>query len=364
MFSNYSEAASAWEADRRLHEEKGIHLNGVRAYAFDGVGRDYTLAMDAQPTLVTDPNSAIPAMLTTMIDPTVIRVVQAPVNATKIVGEIKKGTWLDQTAMFPVVEHTGEVSSYGDYATSGMSGMNMDFPQRQAYQFQTLKRYGEMELERAGLARINMVNELDMSAANNIARFFNLSYFYGIQGLQNYGLFNDPNLAASLTPAAKAYGGTAWYSGNVVRATANEIFLDIQTMVASLINQTTGYIDSESKMTIALSPLAEAAFATTNSFKVNVRDLIKDNYPGMKIQTAVQYQAQSSANPQGLPAGNFMQLIANDIDGMQVAFCAFTEKMRAHPIIRLHSSFEQKVSAGTWGFVLRIPIGIASMVGI
>lgn len=364
MFSTYQEAASAWDADRRLHEENGIYLTGVQAYAFDGVARDYRLAMDAQPTLVTDPNSGIPALLTTMIDPQIIRVVQAPVNATKVVSEVKKGTWLDQQIMFPVVEHTGEVSSYGDYATSGMSALNMDFPQRQSYPFQTIKRYGEMELERAGLAKINMVNELDMSAANNISRFFNLSYFYGVQGLQNYGLFNDPNLASSLTPGAKAYGGTTWYSGNVVRATANEIFLDIESAVASLISQTTGYVDSESKMTLALSPLSEAAFATTNAFNVNVRTLLKGNYPNLRIQTAVQYQAQTTANPQGLAAGNFMQVFADEIDGMQVGFCAFTEKMRAHPIIRFHSSFEQKVSAGTWGFVLRIPIGVSSMIGI
>ena len=364
MFSSYHEAASAWEADRRMHEQNGIHLPAVQTYAFDGVGQDFRLALDAQPTLVTDPNSGIPWMLTTIIDPTVIRVVQAPVNATKIVPEVNKGTRLDQQIMFPVVEHTGEVSSYGDYTTSGMSAMNMDFPQRQSYPFQTLKRYGEVELERAGLAKINMVNELDMSAANNISRFFNLTYFYGVQGMQNYGMFNDPNLGVSLTPGAKAYGGTTWLSGGVVRATANEIFLDIESTVIQLINQTVGYIDSESKMVLALSPLSEAAFATTNAFKVNVRDLIKDNYPNMRIQTAVQYQAQTTANPQGLPAGNFMQVYAEEIDGMQVGFAAFTEKMRAHPIIRFHSSFEQKVSAGTWGFVLRIPIGVASMVGI
>ena len=35
-------------------------------------------------------------------------------------------------------------------------------------------------------------------------KFSNLTYFFGVQGLQNYGLLNDPHLNASLTPATKA----------------------------------------------------------------------------------------------------------------------------------------------------------------
>lgn len=364
MYNTYQEAAAAWQSHRLEHEANGIHLQEVQAYAFDALKRDYRIAMDAQPSLVTVPNSGIPYWLTTIMDPEPIRVIMAPVAATEIIGEVQKGTRLDQQMMFQIIEHTGEVSSYGDYATSGMSGMNMSYPQRQSYAFQTIIRYGEVEMERAGLAKINFVNELNMSAANNISRFFNLTYFYGVQGLQLYGMFNDPGLAASLTPALKGYGGTAWYLGNAVRASATEIYTDFQTTVSALIVQTQGHVNAKSPMTMAMSPSSEAALTTTNAFGVNVMDLVKKNYPGLKIVTAVQYQQQSAGNPQGLPAGNFMQLFAGSIDGGKVGFSAFTEKMRAHPIIRFHSSFEQKMSAGTWGFILRVPVGVSSMVGI
>jgi hypothetical protein len=320
--------------------------------------------MDAQPSLMTDPNSAVPYMLTTMIDPTIFNIVFAPTQAAEIAGEVRKGTWLDQQIMFPVVEHDGEVSSYGDYSANGMSSANVNWPQRQAYLFQTIKRYGEMELERAGLGKVNWISELDASAANNLNRFFNLTYFYGVQGLQNYGLFNDPNLGASLTPAAKAYGGTTWISSGTVKATANEIFLDVENLVIQLISQNSGLVNLKSPMTLALSPANEAAFSTTNGFNVNVSDLLKKNYPNLRVVTAVQYAVQSAGNPQGLAAGNFMQLIADEVEGQETCFCAYNEKMRAHPIIRQLSAFEQKVTAGTWGTVIRYPAGIASMLGI
>lgn len=364
MFRDFHEAAAQWAADKPMHERNGIYMPDVRAYAYDAAKDDYTVAMDAQPTLQTDPNSSIPYFLTTMVDPTIIEILFAPTVAAEIAGEVRRGTWLDQQIMFPVVESTGEVSSYGDYATSGMSSANMDFPQRQAYLFQTIKRYGELELERAGLAKVNWIQQLDRSAANNLNRFSNFTYFYGVLGLQNYGLFNDPNLGASITPAAKAYGGTTWISSGTVRATANEIFLDVEDLVIQLVGQNQGLVNTKSKMTLALSPANEAAFSTTNSFGVNVNMLIKQNYPNMRIITAPQYAVQSALNPQGLAAGNFMQLFVDEVEGQQTVFCAFNEKMRAHPIIRQLSAFEQKMTAGTWGAVYRYPAGEASMLGI
>ena len=40
------------------------------------------------------------------------------------------------------------------------------------------------------------------------------------------------------------------------------------------------------------------------------------------------------------------------------------EKMRAHKIIFDLSSFRQKVTGGSWGAIIRMPVGISSMVGI
>lgn len=362
-----NEALATFRADRSQLEALGVAWQPgaeVHGYTTPEMMRDYRIALDALPTLTTDPNSGVPAMLTTLIDPNVYEVLFAPNKAAIILGEVRKGTWLDQTAMFPIAEATGEVSTYGDFNENGRAGVNTNWPQRQAYLFQIQKEYGELELERAGLARINWVSEIDKAAALNLNKFSNFTYFFGVQGLQNYGLLNDPNLSASITPGTKDAGGVTWFSGNSPNATANEVYDDIVAIYSQLVSQTAGLVNRETKMTLALAPGSDVALTFTNSFAVNVADLLKKNFPNMKIETAVQYGVRSATNTQGVAAGNLVQLIADDVEGQQTGFCAFNEKMRAHPIIRRTSSFVQKVTAGSWGAVIRFPAGIASMVGV
>lgn len=361
---NLHEATAAWRADRPFLEERGFTMPGVQRYLPDEWKRNFNLAMDAQPGLTTDPNAGIPALLTTQIDPEVTRILFTPNKAAVIFGEKRAGTWLDQTRLFPVVEHTGEVSTYGDFNNNGRAGVNSDWPNRQAYLFQTIKIYGELELERAGLAKLNWVSEIDQAAATILNKFLNFTYFFGVAGLQNYGLLNDPNLSASLTPAPKAAGGTKWILNGVVQATANEVYADIQSIFFQLMQQTNGLVTAESKMILAMSPQSEVALTATNTFNVNVHDLLKKNFPNMKVENAIQYGVSSTSNTQGIAAGNLVQLIAEDIEGQDVGYCAFNEKQRGHPIIREMSAFKQKLTAGTWGCIIRTPFAIASMLGV
>lgn len=364
---NWSDARRAYAQDQAMLESLGIHnLPSVQGYMVEAWRKNVGLAMDALPTLVTDPNSAIPAILTTMIDPQVYHVLFTPNQAADILGEQKKGSWLDDTAVFPIVENTGTVSSYGDYNNNGRASANTNWPQRQNYVFQTIKEYGERELARAGLAKINWVSEIDISAATVLDKFSNLSYFFGIAGLQNYGLLNDPQLTASLTPAPKINtpGSGRWITSGVVTATANEIYADIQSLFLQLVNQSAGLVDQKAKMTLAMSPQSEVALTATNAFAVNVTDLLKKNFPGMTVKTAVQYGQLSASNPQGVVAGNLVQLLVESVEGQKTGYCAFSEKQRSHPVVRDLSSFKQKVTAGTWGSIIRQPFGIASMIGV
>jgi hypothetical protein len=357
-------AMDAWAAHRQLFDEAGIILPAeARAYVTEELRRNY-LAMDAQPSLSTEANSGIPAFLTTLVDPEVYEILFAPTKAAEILGEKRKGNWVDQTAMFPTVEQTGEVSSYGDFNENGRSGANVNFPQRQSYLFQTVSEYGELEVERAGLARVNWVSEVDKSGTNALARFLNQTYFRGVVGLQNYGVLNDPNLSAAITPSTKAAGGTKWVTNGAITATANEIYADIQAMFLQLIKQTNGLVDKDTKMTLALSPQSDFAMTATNSFGVNVGELIKKNLKNLRVVSAVQYGASGSTNPVGNAAGELVQLIADEIEGQDSGFVAFNEKLRSHPIVRAMSSWKKKMTSGTWGAVIRMPMGIAQMVGV
>lgn len=370
-FNTYEEARAAYLADKSDHELRGVSFPEARAYLWEGARRDYNLAldavglaMDAQPGLQTDPSAGIPTILTTYIDPENYEILFAPVKAAEIMGERKVGDWLMDTAMFIQVEHTGEVSSYGDFSENGVSGANINFPQRQSYLYQIFKEYGQRELERAGLARLNWVSEKDRAAATILKRFENLSYFFGINGLQNYGILNDPNLSGSLTPAPKSWGGTSWINNNVIVATANEIYTDIQSLFLQLVQQTNGLIDKDTAMTLAMSPESAVALTATNSFNVNVEDLVKKNFKNIKVDTAPQYGVVTASNPQGIAAGNFVQLFAHETEGQKTGYCSFNEKQKAFKIIVGASSFKQKVMSGTWGTVYRMPVNVASMLGV
>ncbi len=357
-----------WRADVGVLAAKGLILPEARGYMPEGFKSNFKaalMAMDAQPSLSTSANAAVPAFLTNWVDPEIIEVLFAANMLAEIFGEEKKGDWTTQTAFFPMVEHTGEVSTYGDYNENGSSGANVNWPQRQQYLYQTFKEYGELELERMGLAKLSWVAEQDRAAALAMNKYENLTYAFGVQGLQLYGALNDPNLNASLSPAPKAYGGSKWIVNNVVVATANEIFTDIQSIYIQLISQSSGVgIDAKSKMTLALAPGVEPALLTTNAFGVNVEDLLKKNFPNMTVKSAVQYGQSSTANSQGLSAGNLVQLIVDSVEGQKTARCAFGEKMRAHKIVVGASSYRQKVTGGTWGAIVKQPFAIASMLGI
>jgi len=362
---NLQEAIQGWGSDRQQFEALGAIFPDVQQYIPDGYAGNFNIAMDAQPQLMTAPNSGIPAFLTTMIDPSVFEVLFTPTKAAEIFGEVKKGDWTDQTAMFPVVEHAGEVSSYGDFNNNGHVTVNANWPQRQAYLYQTIEEYGDLELDRAGVAKINWVTELNKSAATIMNRYQNFTYFFGVAGLQNFGALNDPSLQASLTPAPKAGGGNAWVNGNgVVIATANEIFNDILACFYQLVSQSGGLVDNETKVVLALSPGSKLALNQTNSFGLNVYKLLKENFPNIRIVDAVQYGARTVGNPQGIVGGNFLQLIAVEIEGQQTGFSAFNEKMRMHRLIPGLSSYSQKITGGTWGTVIRMPIAVVSMIGI
>lgn len=343
---------------RELERRAGIHFMGQQPMAMDNtLSYDFNLAMDAQPGLVTVSNSGIPAFLTTYIDPKMIEVLVAPIKAAEAVGsEVKKGDWITETAMFPVVESTGRTAAYGDYSNSGSAGVNTNFPQRQSFHYQTVSQWGEKELERAGAARIDWASRVGIASVLTLNKFQNKTYLFGVAGLQNYGMLNDPALPANLTPSTKAAGGTAWVlpSGKQ-NATALEVIGDIFAMFWNLQNRLNGNIDADTKMTLITSPQTATAEKFVVEFGLNVADYLKKAYPNLTWKTVPEYKTAS---------GEQVQLVVDEIEGQRTWDCCFTEKMRAHPVKVELSSFQQKKSQGTWGTVLYRPAAVQGMLGI
>jgi hypothetical protein len=107
-------------------------------------------------------------------------------------------------------------------------------------------------------------------------------------------------------------------------------------------------------MTLAMSPASQVYLTLTNTYNVNVQDMLKKNFPKMRIETAPEYTTAS---------GELVQLIADEMQGQRTATTAFTEKLRAHPVKIDLSSFKQKSSQGSWGTIIFRPFLIASGIG-
>jgi hypothetical protein len=348
-----------------FHRKKwGIDVPGAQMFCRPEWKEDINLAMDAQPQLVTVPNSGIPAYLTFFMDPDTLRIATAELEAAAIFGEQQKGDWTSSSLIFPVVERTYEVSSYGDFVENGRSGINTNFPERQPYLFQVMAEYGDLEIERVGLAKINFVSEQKEAAIYGLNQYSNLTYFKGVAGLQNYGALNDPALYPAISPIPKANGGVAWLNGTSINASANEIFSDIQALVIQSINQSSGKINTKSKFVLNMSPRSEGAMTATNTFNVNVAALLKSNFPGLEVKTAMQYGALTPQNPQGSALGEIVQLWAPEASGQKSGYCAFNTKLRAGPVIRATSSYKQKLMQGTAGFVMRQPYAMSQLIGV
>lgn len=324
----------------QLERDAGIvFMGGGKKLMDDKVAA--ALAMDAQPGLTTVGNSGIPAWMLNYVDPQLIEIILQPTKAAEVFGEMKKGDWTTETATFMTVEPTGEVSSYGDYNNNGVSGVNVNFPQRQSYHYQVFTRWGEREVARAGEAKIDYVARVNEASINALNRFQNKTYLFGVKGLQNYGVLNDPSLPAS-TAAAKTWASS----------TGEEVYESIRKLFQTLLKQTGGKIDMNTPLLLVCSPTASVDLTKTNQYNVNVIDQLKKNFPNLRVETIPEYSAAS---------GETVQLIVEELDGQRTLDCAFTEKMRAHNMVLEASSIKQKKSQGTWGAIIYRPFCIATM---
>lgn len=324
----------------QLERDAGIvFMGGGKKLMDDKIAA--ALAMDAQPGLTTVGNSGIPAWMLNYVDPQLIEIILQPTKAAEVFGEMKKGDWTTETATFMTVEPTGEVSSYGDYNNNGVSGVNVNFPQRQSYHYQVFTRWGEREVARAGEAKIDYVARVNEASVNALNRFQNKTYLFGVKGLQNYGVLNDPELPAT-TPADKTWANS----------TGEEVYESIRKLFQTLLKQTGGKIDMNTPLLLVCSPTASVDLTKTNQYNVNVIDQLKKNFPNLRVETIPEYSATS---------GETVQLIVEELDGQRTLECGFTEKMRAHNMVLEASSIKQKKSQGTWGAIIYRPFCIATM---
>lgn len=342
-----------------LLARRGIAFDSAiaaRAHMFDNdmvgaIRADYTLALDAQPGLVTSASAGVPWWMTNVIDPEVTRVILQPTRSEAIYGEQQKGNWLTTSMQFPVVESTGNVSAYGDFSEDGSTGVNANLVARESFHFQTFGVWGEKMIEQYGLANLDYAAEVNIATGVALNRFRNTVNFVGIAGMQLFGVLNAPGLSASIAPATKTAGGTTW-----AVATPEEIHNDVVRLFTRLQSQMVGYeLDEQAQLVLVMSHNVKPQMQRANSFNVKALASVKETYPNMRIETAPEMATAG---------GELMQLYVESVDGQKTIYTAFTEKNRSHAVVVGSSSYRQKKSAGTWGAVVRRPVAVVSMIGL
>lgn len=307
------------------------------------------LAMDAAP-LMTAPNAGVPYVMTAYVDPAIIPVLTAPRNSREIFGEVKKGDWTTPSAIFKTIEMTGKTEEYTDYGNGGMADVNANYPERENYVAQTHIRYGARELDTYGKAALDLASLKQQSAANIIDTDANKFNLLGVEGKDIYGLLNEPNLPATLTPATVNTDVTKWED-----KTTKDIFNDILALAAELFANSQGYLNAKSDLVFVCPPAVDVLLGKATDYNVSVMDMMTKYFKNIRFVSLPEMATEG---------GNMVMLLGTSILGNKVGEYGYSEKMRAFPLIQKSSSWEQKFAFGSYGFICYYPYAIASMTGV
>ncbi|GBR70990.1 hypothetical protein [Gluconobacter kanchanaburiensis] len=338
----------------RLAQDWGINLPGVTHYVGER-GNAY----DAAPTFsaVTAPNSGIPAVINTMVDPQLIRQLITPTKSEEIYGSQKKGERAIKTVMFPVIEASGYAVAYGDFEQAGDSSANANWVNRQSFTFQTWAKYGDLEAEMMGMGSIDWVAEQRTAGASVLEKQQNLLNLFGLTGLENYGALNDPALPAAITASVKAGTSTAWTSVS----DPNLIYPDFVTLFAALNKAMMGNINNQTRLKVVVPSELSQVLTYTNQFGITLEDMLKKAWPKMEIEFLPEAGVTMSG---GYTSANVMQMFVPEVDGVETVTTAFTERLTMHRLEQYSTNARQKMSRGGWGTVWKRPMAVAQMVGI
>lgn len=304
--------------------------------------------------LNTQGNNGVPLWMLTYFDPKVIEVLTSPLRAEKIFKPEKRGDWTNPIMQFNLIEHTGEVQPYGDYSEDGDADLNVNYPIRQSYTFQTMASWGDKQIAEYGKAKINYHQQKEIAAAKTIKIAHNTIWFYGVTGLMNYGILNDPDLP---TPGAPTPQGAlvTWEQKATDPNGALYIYEDIRTLYTTIVNGSDGIISMDDPMKLVMSNTSNTYMAVKSIYNVSVKEYLQGAFPNLEIVTAPEYSTA---------AGELVQLIVDSVDGVPTGILGYTELERSHGVVRGTSSYKEKKSAGSWGSVIFRPFGIAGMLGV
>ena len=301
------------------------------------------LAQDA--ALVTTPNTGVPVEFLAYIDPMVVEILTSVRNAKAVFEEQQKGDWTTSYAKWRADEIVGSTQPYSDYANGTDSDVNSNWLSREQYVFQTSIKYGDMEVDMAAQAKIELAAAKQRAAATIIDIDANKFYLFGVAGKQIYGILNDPNLPNATTV-------TAWAS----KTTAN-IYADIlNSLFGVLASNSGGHITNSTPLKLLVSPAMNVLLGKATDFNVSVLDMLAKYFTSLEVVVIPELATMA--------AGDTIFLVAPEVNGTPTGMLAFGDKFRLGRVIPDMSSFRQKAVCTTYGGIVLQPFAFASITGM
>ena len=167
--------------------------------------------------------------------------------------------------------------------------------------------------------------------------------------MEIYGLLNEPNRPAAITPGT-GEGGNTWKL-----KTTKEIYADYLLLFQNLAKNSLGHIRNDSDLILVTSPSSAVELGKATDFNVSVMDMIKRYTPNIKFAQLPELENSSSST---------VLLICRSINGEPTGEFGFSEKMRAMRLVPETSSFKQKFVGTSYGCILYRPFAVATMTGV
>lgn len=325
--------AALIESIKRVNKNGYLNVNIGDA---DGVGLTLT-------------NNAIAAGLLTHLTQEIVNVITRKRTAEIVVGQVKKVLSWDQNDLAqPILEHLGDVAKYSDYGNPPATSLNPTFAYTGHERLSTTVRVGDLEAKQMANAHIDAHSQKIFAAMEALAIKLNDIAFKGAGKPTNsvypvYGILNHPDLPAYKQLNNLGITGTMSF---------DNIYGSIQDMVQEIISASKGHIGMDADFYLCVPNSLAKIMTVLNNFGMSLRQILKDNYPNMKIEMIPEFvNAYNDTN-------DVMYLRAENKDMANVSPTAIIgiSQVAMASAVEQHPNFtEQVFSSGTAGVILYKP---------
>ena len=313
--------------------------------------------MDAAVTGITTPTVTTPIQFLQHWLPNVVEVVTAAKEIDAIAGRTMAGNWYDEEIVMQVLERTGQAVPYGDHTNIPLSSWNLNYETRDIVRFEEGIQVGVLEEMRAGAMNISSQTRKREAAAESLAIELNNIGFFGYNEGNNktYGFLNDPNLPAYTTVATNGAGTPSTKSKDKTYA---QIVNDLRTAFAALRTQSGNLFKPERDAAKLVFSVACMEYLNVeNDFGKSVYDFLKQNYPNVTIESAVQLDGANGG-------ANVFYLFAESINGNPVLNQYVQDVFRLVGTEKRAKVFVEDYSNASAGILVSQPVGIVRYSGI